>query len=251
MSDLPKQIANLKKQNEGMEISFNNKGIPFTKLNIDNIDLDTEFILIKDYNEYLKNISKNNRPPQVKEVKQSKLEETTINQKEKQHKITDTDDEDELTKETKITFSTICNMEDIKREFFSKEYDIAYELIRKQPFKFYKASYNYSDDYKGRPAFVAKNLLRGFVQQLEDYRKYLMVVFRCVYYGNPEENRYRYHSYWIVNSNDDLKTIIGSLYDDFDFIPVVDEERIVRMFRRMQKNEDENDQGLVGESYLH
>jgi hypothetical protein len=87
MSDLPKQIANLKKQNEGMEISFNNKGIPFTKLNIDNIDLDTEFILIKDYNEYLKNISKNNRPPQVKEVKQSKLEETTINQKEKQHKI--------------------------------------------------------------------------------------------------------------------------------------------------------------------
>ncbi len=53
MSDLTKQITNLKKQNDGMEISFKNKGITFTKLSIDTIDPETELKLLKDYNEYL------------------------------------------------------------------------------------------------------------------------------------------------------------------------------------------------------
>ena len=75
-----------------------------------------------------------------------------------------------------------------------------------------------------------------------------MVGFRCI---SIQENKYSYPSYWIVNSNDDLKTIIGSIYDDFEFIPVVEEERIVRMYRNMQKNEDETDEALIGEVYLH
>ena len=75
-----------------------------------------------------------------------------------------------------------------------------------------------------------------------------MVGFRCI---SIQENKYSYPSYWIVNSNDDLKTIIGSIYDDFVFIPVVEEERIVRMYRNMQKNEDETDEALIGEVYLH
>ena len=151
-------------------------------------------------------------------------------------------------KEVKPVFSTIANMEDIKRAFFSKEYETFNQLVKEYPFKYYKANYKYADDNTGRPAFVAKNLLRGFVQNLDDYRKYLMVGFRCI---SIQENRYSYPSYWIVNSNDDLKTIIGSIYDDFEFIPVVEEERIVRMYRNMQKNEDETDEALIGEVYLH
>jgi hypothetical protein len=229
----------LKKQNEGMETSFKNKDIQFTKLSIDNMEPETELLLLKQYNDYLKGISAANRPPpQVKEEKPKVVE---LKPKEE-------DDDDEPIKEVKPVFSTITNMEDIKRAFFSKDYDTAYQLIKQHPFKFYKANYKYADDNAGRPAFVAKNLLRGFVQSLDDYRKYLMVGFRCI---SIVENRYSYPSYWIVNSNDDLQTILGSIYDDFAFIPVVEEERIVRMYRNMQKNEDETDEALIGEVYLH
>jgi len=238
---MDKQISNLKKQNDGMETAFKNKGVQFNKLSIDNMDPETELQLLKDYNMYLKSISAANRP----------LKEEKPKEQPKESKPKDNDDEDEVPKEVKPVYSTITNMEEIKRAFFSKDYDTAYTLIRQHPFKFYKACYNHSEDITGRPDYVAKNLLRGFVQSLDDYRKYLLVGFRCVHYSNPEEKRYRYPSYWIVNSNDDLKTIIGSLYDDFDFTPVVDEERIVRMYRRMKKNEDENDEGLIGEVYLH
>ncbi len=238
---MDKQIANLNKQNEGMETSFKNKGIQFTKLSIDNMEPETELLLLKKYNDYLKGISAANRPPpQVKEEKPKV--EAVVKPKEE-----DVDD-DEPIKEVKPVFSTITNMEDIKRAFFSKDYDTAYQLIRQHPFKFYKANYKYADDNTGRPAFVAKNLLRGFVQNLDDYRKYLMVGFRCI---SIVENSYSYPSYWIVNSNDDLQTILGSIYDDFAFIPVVEEERIVRMYRNMQKNEDETDEALIGEVYLH
>ena len=235
-----KQIASLKKQNEGMETSFQTKGIKFTKLSIDSMDPEAELLLLKDYNNYLKGISAANRPPpQVKEEK-PKVEAAKPKD--------DADDDDEPIKEVKPVFSTITNMEDIKRAFFSKDYDTAYQLIKQHPFKFYKANYKYASDNDGRPAFVAKNLLRGFVQSLDDYRKYLMVGFRCI---SIVENRYSYPSYWIVNSNDDLQNILGSIYDDFAFIPVVEEERIVRMYRNMQKNEDETDEALIGEVYLH
>ena len=82
MSDIEKQITNLKKQNDGMEISFKNKGIEFTKLSIDNMAPETELMLLKDYNDYLKGISKNNRPPpQQKEVKVSKPEQPPTSKK--------------------------------------------------------------------------------------------------------------------------------------------------------------------------
>lgn len=242
---MDKQIANLKKQNDGMESSFKAKNVEFTKITIENVDPETELQLLKDYNEYLKGISKQNRPPP--QVKEEKI---------KEDKPVD-EDEDDVPKEVKPVFSTITNMEDIKRAFFSKEYETAQTLIKQQPFRFYKVNYKYSSDNTGRPSFVAKNLLRGFVQGLDDYRKYLMVCFRCILV-NKETNEYRYPSYWIVNTNDDLKIVLGSAYDDYDFIAVEGDEEISKMLKRMEKNEDakpgepmENDEALIGEAYLH
>lgn len=235
------QITNLKKQNEGMETGFKNKGIQFTKLSIDSVDLESELLFLKDYNEYLKNISKQNRPPPQEKPK---VEETQL-VKPKQND----DDDDDIPKEIKPVYSTITNMEDIKRAFFSKEYDDAFALIKQHPFKFYKANYKYADDNNGRPSFVAKNLLRGFVQTLDDCRKYFMICFRCILI-NKGPNQYRYISYWVVNTNDDLKVILGSTYYDYDFIQVKDEDSY-KMLRQMEKNEDENDDDLVGEVYLH
>ena len=236
---MEKQIANLKKQNEGMESGFKNKGIQFTKLSIDSVDVEKEILFLKDYNEYLKNISKQNRPP-PQEKPEIKVVKPTHN---------DDDDDDDIPKEVKPVYSTITNMEDIKRAFFSKEYDAAFALIKQHPFKFYKANYKYADDNNGRPSFVAKNLLRGFVQNLDDCRKYFMICFRCILI-NKEPNQYRYPSYWVVNTNDDLNVILGSIYDDYDFIQIQDDEAH-KMLIRMEKNEYDTDDDLVGEVYLH
>ncbi len=242
---MDKQIANLKKQNDGMETAFKNKNVEFTKLSIDNVDEATEFELLKSYNEYLKGISKNNRP-----VEKPKPKPVVQEAPKKKEQDDDNGDEDDIVKEVKPVYSTITNMEDIKRAFFNREYDTFKELIKQHPFKYYKVNYKYASDNNGRPGYVAKNLLRGFVQGLDDYRKYLMVCFRCILV-NKETNEYRYPSYWIVNSNDDIKTILGSVYDDYDFIVVHDEEPIAKLLKKIEKNEDENDDALVGEVYVH
>lgn len=59
MSDIETHYKS-KKQNDGMELYFIDKGISFNKLSINSeIDnLDTHLTLVKNYNEYLKNISK-------------------------------------------------------------------------------------------------------------------------------------------------------------------------------------------------
>jgi len=243
---MDKQIYNLKKQNEGMETAFKNKNIEFTKLSTDNIDPEIELNLLKNYNEYLKGISKNNRPPpQEKHVKQ----EQQIPLKKKEEDQEDNVDDD-VPKDLKPVYSTITNMEDIKRAFFNKDYETFNSVIKEHPFKYYNVNYRYASDYTGRPDYVAKNLLRGFVQGLDDYRKYFIVCFRCIL-TNKETNEYIYPSYWIVNSNDDIKTILGSLYDDYEFNLVEKENEIVTLLNKMEKNENEEDDTLIGEIYLH
>lgn len=156
-----------------------------------------------------------------------------------------------LPKATKPPDSTITNMENIKRAFFSKEYDTFRELVKQHPFRYYKANYKYSSDNTGRPEYVARNLLRGFVNNLDEYRKYLMVGFRCIRVQSDPENVYKYPSYWIVNSNDTLDKLLGTLYDDFDFIAITDADAVQRMLKKLEKNEDETDTALIGEAYLH
>lgn len=239
--DVLKQIDNLKKQNDGMETSFKNKGIQFNKLSVSIEDPEIELKILKDYNEYLKGISKNNRPPPQEKPK---VEPSKPKKKEEE------DDEDDVPKDIKPVYSTITNMEDIKRAFFSKEYETFHQLVREHPFKYYKANYKFSSDNTGRPGYVAKNLLRGFVQSLDDYRKYLIVCFRCILI-DKNTTEYIYPSYWIVNSNDDIKAILGSFYDDYEFINVDEEDAISKLLKKMEKNDDETDEFLIGETYLH
>ena len=245
MDDILKQINILKKQNDGMENGFNNKGIQFNKQIIDNTGGETELTMLKDYNTYLKGISSANRPPpQVKEVKSTPPQMKTPVPKE------DDEDDDPKHIEVKPSYSTITNMEEIKRAFFNREYEAFNNLVFQHPLRYYKVNYKYSSDNTGRPSFVAKNLLRGFVQGLDDYRKYFMICFRCILV-NKETNEYRYPSYWVVNTNDDLKTILGSQYDDYDFIAVTEPEAISKLLKKMERNEDMNDDALIGEVYLH
>lgn len=249
---MDKQIANLKKQNEGMEAAFKNKNIEFTVLSTDNIDPEIELNLLKNYNEYLKTISKNNRQEKPQEKPQVKQEKQEQEQKQLTPKKKEEEDDDDqcIYKEVKPVYSTIVNMEDIKRAFFNKEYKLFSVLIWPHPFKYYNVNYKYASDNTGRPSYVAKNLLRGFVQGLDDYRKYFIVCFRCIL-TNKDTSEYNYPSYWIVNSNDDIKTILGSLYDDYDFNLVEDQDEIKSLLKKMEKNENEEDDTLIGEIYLH
>lgn len=243
--DILKQIANYQKQNDGMLNSLKIKNIPFEfDVHIDDDwSYDTKLEKYKNINQQLKELSKLHRPPQEpKEVKQ-KEEKIPIVKKEKEEE--DLDDEP---KEVKPVYSTITNMENIKRAFFNKEYVEFQENMKQHPFKIYKATYKYSSDNDGRPEYVARNLLRGFVQGLDDYRKYLLVCFRCIL-RDIENKYYDYPSYWIVNSNDELSVILGSLYDDYEFISIESDESKMNIMLEMEKKED--DERVIGESYLH
>lgn len=246
-------MTNLMKQNDGMESSFINRGIVFEKPIIDENDSpENKLCALTNYNNYLKTISKNNRPVVAVFAKES------VPTVAKEPIVKEEEEEEEDIKEVKPVYSTITNMEDIKRACFNinKEYDLFRELVKQHPFKFYTANYKYSEDNNGRPAYIAKNLLRGFVQNLDDYRKNLLVCFRCFLQKtetdtDTETSKYLYPSVWIVNSNDDIATILGSYYDDFDFTVVDNEQGINDILQEMEKRNNEEDETLIGEIYVH
>lgn len=235
-SNLENKINNLIKQNDSIYNSLLSKNILFERTILNNDILDEDkLILLSKENEKLKNISKSNRPPS--EVKIPKNVEIKVETKKVKF-----EEEDENYENIKKSFSTITNMEDIKRAFFNKDYILFKELIGNFTFKYYRVNYKYSSDKDGAPEFIAKNLVKGFVRNLDDYRKYLMVCFRC--YKN-ENNQYLYPSLWIVNSNDNLNDIIESIYEDYIF---TEENNIFTFLNDFEKIDDEN---CIEEAYVH
>ena len=82
------------------------------------MSLDEQLKLLIDENNKLKEIVKLNKPIEVKEVKAKEDKP-----KEDKPKVLEDDDSDEYAKEVQPKFSTITNMEDIKRAFCNKEYE--------------------------------------------------------------------------------------------------------------------------------
>lgn len=103
--------------------------------------------MLHDYNAYLTEIAKNNRP-QLQAKKMLQLPE-------KQMKFVD-----DAPKEIKPVHSVVTNMGEIKRAFFNKDYETFVSSV-KQPFKFYGTNCRFSSDNNGRPGCVLKNLLHG------------------------------------------------------------------------------------------
>ena len=238
------KIQNLQKQNDAIYSSLVSKNVLFTRHVISDITDETKILdILTEENKELKELSKNNRPaPQVVDKK------TVIPVIEKKEPIPKELDEDEESfEDSKKSYTIIHNMEDIKRAFFNKEYESFEELIKQHEFIYYKVSYKYSSDNDRKPDYVARNLLNGFVRSLDDYRKYLLVCFRCKEY---EPIKYDYNSLWIVNTKDDLKTIIGSFYDDFDFqLQTFDVEN--NFLEEFRKKDLEVELNIIGETYIH
>jgi hypothetical protein len=242
------RVQGLYKQNESIYSSLSARSITID-FNISVIDItdlklktDDELSEIQNNlileNSKLKEISNKNKPPQDKKDKKDKqsektekTEKTEQSKQSKQSEKTEQSKQSEQSEQTEQTdnfedpikkFSTIINMEDAKRAFFNKEYELFELIIKEQGLKMYRVNYKYASDKDGVPEFSAKNLIGGCVRLFDDYRKYFMICFRC--FKDVNTITYTYPSLWILNSNDPIETIIDSLYDDYEFTQITDSE---------------------------
>ena len=234
---LENKINNLIKQNNSIYESLLTKNVEYNRIVIDsNLDDETKIKLLTNENESLKELVKKNRPvPPPKEEK--KVIEKII----KNEEIEEEDNYNDPIKK----YNTITNMEDIKRAFFNKDYELFENLVKEHDFKYFSASYKYCSDKDSSPEYIAKNLIKGFVRNMDDFRKYFLTCFRCYIEG---DKKYKYPSLWIFNSTDKLEDVLGNLYEDFDFLEINDGEDLFKKIRRTDYDESNN---LLEESYLH
>ena len=224
------KINGIRKQNESIYNSLKSKNISEIGELITFTDETPEqqFQLLQQENKRLKSMV----PPAPVVVKEVPI---------KQVPVVKEDDEKEETYEDPVPkFETITNMEDIKRAFFSGEYDKFEELVKEHNFKLLYGTYKWSSDKDGAPEFVAKNLLKGFVRKFDDFRKYFIICFRCVQ-ETKSPNTYSYPSLWIVNTLDDK--LIDKFSDDFTFTKPEDSETFYKLIRK--------DESSFDESYVH
>jgi hypothetical protein len=232
---LENKINSLIKQNNSIYESLLSKNIEYIRIAIDdNLSDDDKIKLLNTENNLLKELSKKNRPPSLQKEQNIIIE--------KPIKI---EDEEDNYNEPIKKYNTITNMEDIKRAFFNKDYELFENLVKEHNFKYFTANYKYSSDKDGSPEYIAKNLVKGFVRNMDDFRKYFLTCFRCYI---KEDKKYIYPSLWIFNSNDKLEDVLGSLYEDFDFIEINDNNNLLKKIQRTDYDENSN---LLEESYVH
>lgn len=143
-------------------------------------------------------------------------------------------------------------MEDMKRAFFGGDYGVFEEQLKLHPFKLYKVNYKYNSDKDGVPEFSAKNLLKGFVRNFDDHRKYFMICFRC--WKSQDKNEYKYDSLWIVNTNEPIQNIVGKVCDDFEFEETFEFDDFVSGIKKLPETDElvfTNGYTCIGETYVH
>ena len=238
------KIIMFTKQNDSIYTSLKARNIEFTRIDVLGLDNpEDKLTALIDENNKLKEVVKANKPIPI--PKESK---PVPPKKESEPNTKKDDDEEESYEEIKTSYNTITNMEDIKRAFCNREYETFETLIQQHPFRYYNVQYKYASDKDGSPDFVAKNLVRGFVRNLDDYRKYLFVCFRCVV--NSSEKKYSYPSMWIINSSDNISKIIGSMYEDFDFVEITSEQ-IKQFHFDFRKTDFDISPNIIEEIYAH
>ena len=266
-------ILCLQKQNDSIFASLISKNIQFDRVEIcDGINEQEHLILLTEENVRLKEIVKANKPisqPKESKSKESKSKESkskeskskeVVESKTKELKLKEIkendndneDDENDTFEEPVKKFDTITNMEDMKRAFFRGDYVVFQEQLKLYPLKLYKVGYKYNSDKDGVPEFSAKNLLKGFVRNFDDYRKYFMICFRC--FKAQDKNEYKYDSLWIINSGEHIQNIIGSMWEDFEFEETSNIDDFVTQIQKLPEADEPvyvNDFTCIGESYVH
>lgn len=248
---LESKITGLKKQNDGIYSSLISKNINYDRISILEEELSQEDILeiLENENIKLKELAiKSKPPPKIKEIKIKAPEEQPIIKK-KDIIIDENNDEIDDNYEDKVKkFDIITNMEDIKRSFMNNDESFK-ELILAHKFNYYRAKYNFNSYMDKSPEYVARNLLTGFVQNFDSYRKYFMICFRVKKQDMDDSNinKYLYEALFIINSNDLLVNFVGSFVDDFQFEIESDVESFLTDFKKLPESTD----NLIGEVYVH
>lgn len=253
--------AQLKKQNDGMYANLVKNNVPFERKN-PSPDSESEEELLKFYLEEKKQLVqalqefKKSQPKQEKvSVPKAEQPKTNPKKEEKQDKDKqekDADDEETFV-EKKKTYPTFNNMEELKRSFCNGEKDNFLKLCREQKYLFFEGNYKHAGDMNGKADYVAKNLVTGFVRNLEDRRNYFFNCYRCYANTNAntnsdaDANTYSYTSLWIVNTDSDLTEVTEGCVDDF-VLTKVEPGDLDRFLEQFQKSEESN---LLKETYLH
>ena len=247
-----KEIIGLQKQNDSIYNSLVSKGIEFERMIVtDGLEEQEHLKLLREENSKLKELAKANKPPPVEKPKEEKkpVQPQVKTESKEDNKE---DDDDEKYEEPVKKFDTITNMDELKRAFFNGDFGVFEEQIKSHPFKFYKVGYKYNSDKDGVPEFSAKNLLKGFVRNFDDYRKYFMICFRC--WKQQDQSLYKYESLWIVNTNASIQDVIGSVSEDFEFEETTDLEQFIGQIKKLPESDEPvyiNGYTCIGESFVH
>lgn len=249
-----KAIIGLQKQNDGMYSSLVSRNIPFERTVIPDGTEEEHLKMLQEENSRLKQVINDNKPPPQPKQEKKKPEVQPPKKETKPKEENNEDDEEETYDEPVKKFDTIINMEELKRAFFNGDYMVFEEQIKSHPLKFYKVNYKFDSDKDGVPDFSAKNLLKGFVRNFDDYRKYFMICFRC--WKNKHSANYKYDSFWIVNTNEPIPNIIGSMAEDFNFVETTDIDDFITQIKKLPESDTDDpiwvdDYTCIGESYVH
>ena len=247
------QLKSLMAQNEGMYTGLAKQNIFFIRADPPKSTDDAELIkfyqsekarLVQAMQEFKKSQPRVEKPKPQPKVEQPKAAEPKPPK----------DDDDEDVVETKKTYKTFRNMEDLKRAFCNNEYDRFKELClvqdEGQPYMFYEATYKNSADMDGKPDYVAKNLVTGFVRNLENARPYFFNCFRGYSNDSTNDSSYTYRSLWIVNTDALLAEVTDGCSDDFTFVQIDrnDAEAVQKFLTEFGRSTEPN---LIKEAYLH
>jgi hypothetical protein len=254
---MDKQITGLLKQNESIYGSLkakNVEGLGELVTLAENLSLEEQKYILLQENARLKELVKASKPVEEPIVQPKEKPKPQVQSKSKPKDLEEGEEEEDCLYNLNPPppkFSTIANMEDLKRSFFSGEYEQFDQLVKANPYKFFTASYKFASDKDGAPDYSARNLVKGFVRLFDDYRKYFMICFRCMQTLESATNpTYTYPSIWIVNTLDPIGNLIGSTAEDFDMIEVTEPDSINELIQTIKKIDQETS-GFVAEAYVH
>ena len=250
---MDKQIAGLVKQNESIygSLKANNvEGLGELVILTENLSLEEQKDILLKENARLKELVKTSKPIEQSQPKAKPQQSQPKPKPKPEPSNQDCSDEEQDLNPPPPKFSTITNMEDLKRSFFSGEYEQFDQLIRASPYKFFRSEYKFASDKDGSPDYSARNLVKGFVRSFDDYRKYFMICFRCIQTPDSNPPTYTYPSIWIVNTLDPIGIIIGSTAEDFDMVEVTVPDSINQLIQSIKKM-DQEEAGFIAEAYVH
>jgi len=140
------------------------------------------------------------------------------------------------TENTESVYTSQKKMRSCKVGFFTKDIEKFKNELVDMPYFFYKCTYKYSSDNDGVLDWIASNLNQAFANEIDtsdDIKNRVFCVFRC-YQPNKNIKKYEYTSMWItdVSSEEELKTLIGSRYDDYIWESCTDTEQFIKDFQK-------------------